>query len=597
MIINKLSKIMESAFVSCGYDKSYGRVVESGRPDLCQFQCNGSMPAAKEYRKAPFMIAEDVVNKIKEQEDYNTYFNTLEVVRPGFINIICTDEFISNNISELKNAKNLGVSCNQNHKIVIDYGGPNVAKPLHVGHLRAAIIGESIKKTLQFLGNDVVGDVHHGDWGLQMGMIISELQREMGDLNYFDESYEGDYSEEAPFTLSDLEEIYPKVSKASKEDENVYNAAKQATVELQEGRRGYMALWQQIVKMSLADIKRNYDELNVHFEYWYGESDAQKYIPNILQFFKDKGVLKESQGATVVDVSKEEDKVDIPPIILLKSDGSSMYGTTDIATIYQRIKDFKPDEILYVVDNRQAGHFLQVFRAVEMNGMIDNNILLQHCGFGTMNGKDGKPFKTREGGILRLESLIQTVEDNAKSKIIENIKSRTPEGEDVEINESEVDQLAHIIGIATLKFADLINFRLKDYVFDLEKFSSFEGKTGPYVLYSKVRIKNIMRKLNENGCIAGKILTPHSDVERSLMLHLDKFEEIVLQSAKDRAPNIICEYVYELATLINKFYHNHYIINEPDTSIKESWYSLLNYTDAIMSKGLDLLGIEYPERM
>lgn len=592
MIINKLTKIMESAFVSCGYDKKYGRVVESGRPDLCQFQCNGSMPAAKEYRKAPFMIAEDVIKQINDREDFAEYFESVELIKPGFINIICSDKYIGENIEDLNESETLGVTCDQSKKVVIDFGGPNIAKPLHVGHLRTAIIGESIKRILKFLGNDVIGDVHHGDWGLQMGMVISEIKRTQGDLNYFDDNYTGEYSDVPPFTLADLEEIYPRVSKASKTDEKIYNEAKEATVLLQEGHRGYRALWKHIVDVSLVDIKKNYDKLNVDFDLWYGESDAQKYIPETLDLLRKKGTLIESQGAHVVDVSMESDKKELPPIILIKSDGSSMYGTTDIATIYQRIKDFDPDEILYVVDNRQATHFTQVFRCVQMNDIVKEKTSLEHIGFGTMNGKDGKPFKTRAGGILRLESLINMVNEAAMEKIKENMKNK-----EAESDEKEIEELASVIGLATLKFADLSNYRLKDYVFDLDKFSSFEGKTGPYILYSKVRIKNIMRKLAEEKCEMGKILPAHSDTERNLMLHLDKFESAVLLAAKDRAPNILCEYVYELATLINKFYHNHHIINESNLDTKQSWYTLLSFTDKVMSQGLDLLGMKYPEKM
>lgn len=593
MLTKKLTTLLQKAFEDAGYDKNYGEVVVSGRPDLCQFQCNGAMPAAKEYRKAPFMISDEVIAKLNENTEIKDYIKEAITIRPGFINIILTDEAIAKNIELLSKDDRLGISKTETpNKYVIDYGGPNIAKPLHVGHLRTAIIGESIKRLLRFLGNDVIGDIHLGDWGLQMGMVISEIKRMQPDLPYFDDNFTGDYPKDAPFTLEDLEEIYPRVSAKSKEDEDVYNESKAATYLLQQGNRGYMALWQHIVDLSIADIKKNYERLHVDFDLWYGESNSHPYIEDAIQILKDKGVLYKSDGALVVDVARESDKKEIPPIILYKSDGSVIYGTTDLATIHQRVKDFNPSHILYVVDSRQASHFIQVFRCAQDNGVAPQGLELEHIGFGTMNGKDGKPFKTRAGGILRLADLIGLVEDNAKAKIIANLteKGIDPASEDTE-------SISKIIGLATLKFADLSNYRLKDYVFDLDKFSSFEGKTGPYILYSTVRIKNIIRKLEEAGFEKGPLLPPASQVERDMMLKLDGFESTLLLAARDRAPNVICEYVYDIATLVSSFYHTHHIINEEDIDRKKSWYSLLTTVLRTLEIGLDILGIVIPERM
>ena len=585
MFTTELTRILEDAFEEAGYEKSYGQVVTSARLDLCQYQCNGAMSAAKAYKKAPFMISDEVVMRVHERSDYTSIFESIETVKPGFINIVLKDTYLAKRMNDIKDDVRVGVSVLKNpHKIVLDYGGPNVAKPLHVGHLRPAIIGESIKRILKFLGNDVIGDVHLGDWGLQMGMIIIEVERLYPALPYFDEAFTGPYPNEAPFSFHELEEIYPAASARCKADPDYNEKAKKATFDLQKGRPGYRALWQHFVDLSVADIKSIYDRLDVSFDLWYGESDSNDYVEPVTTMLKDKGAMVESDGAMVVNVSREDDKKDIPPIILYKSDGSILYGTTDLATIDQRVKDFDPDEILYVVDSRQATHFVQVFRCAKDHGVAPDKVHLEHLGFGTMNGKDGRPFKTRDGGILRLSDFIKMVEDHAREKISDR------EGLDI-------DKTAATIGLATLKYADLSNFRMKDYVFDLDKFSAFEGKTGPYILYSYVRINNIMNKLAEENFQPGPILSANSDVERQLMLKLDQFEAALQLAAKDRAPNVICEYVYDIATLANGFYHNHHLMGETDMEKRASWASLLLLTQKVLKIGLDLLGIPVLERM
>lgn len=593
MITKKLTLLLQTAFERAGYDRSYGEVVVSGRPDLCQFQCNGAMPAAKVYQKAPFIISEEVLTQLLSMEESKELFKEALSIKPGFINLTLTDKALAENTTEIGMDQYLGVSqASIPETIVLDYGGPNIAKPLHVGHLRTAIIGESIKRIYRYLGHTIIGDIHLGDWGLQMGMVISEIKRMQPDLPYFDDTFVGEYPSEPPFSLEDLEEIYPRVSAKSKEDEQVYNESKEATYHLQQGNKGYLALWKHIVDVSVSDIKKNYERLNVSFDLWYGESTSDPYIEPAVQILRDKGVLYESDGALIVDVSRPDDKKEVPPIILFKSDGSVIYGTTDLATIYQRVKDYNPSQILYVVDSRQANHFLQVFRCACDHGIAPKDLNLEHIGFGTMNGSDGKPFKTRAGGILRLSDLIELVENNAKAKIQENA---TEKG--ISIPNEELEETAHIIGLATLKYADLSNYRMKDYVFDLDKFSSFEGKTGPYILYSTVRIKNIIRKLNESNFEKGAIIAPESSAERDLMLKLDSFDTTLQVAARDKAPNILCEYVYDLATLVSSFYHTHHIINETDETRKKSWYSLLEVTLNVLTTGLDLLGIIVPEKM
>lgn len=585
MFTTELSNLLSTAFEACGYDRSYGQVVVSGRPDLCQFQCNGAMGAAKAYKKAPFMIADEVVAHLATLENFDAIFKEVLMIRPGFINITLNDVYLAKQIDSISNDPRIGVPLTDQPKtIVIDYGGPNVAKPLHVGHLRPAIIGEAIKRTFRFLGHKVIGDVHLGDWGLQMGMIIIEVERLYPDLPYFDENYTGEYPVEPPFTFEELEEIYPKASARCKED-SVYNEkAKKATFDLQHGRPGYYALWRHFVDLSVADIKGIYDRLDVEFDLWLGESDAHKYIAPITDRLKNKGAMVESDGALIVDVSREDDKKEIPPILLYKSDGSVLYGTTDLATIEQRVEDYKPDYIFYVVDSRQSTHFIQVFRCAEDHGVAPKDTHLEHLGFGTMNGKDGKPFKTRDGGILKLTDFINSIEENAREKI------SAREGLDV-------DETARIVGLSTLKFADLSNFRMKDYVFDLDKFSAFEGKTGPYILYSYVRINNIMTKLKDESFAPGQIIAPESDIERQLMLKLDHMTWAFEQAAKDRAPNVICEYVYDLATLANGFYHSHHILNEENMEKRASWMGLLTLTQKALQLSLDILGIPVPEKM
>ncbi|MCI6866733.1 MAG: arginine--tRNA ligase, partial [Lachnospiraceae bacterium] len=473
--------------------------------------------------------------------------------------------------------------------IIIDYGGPNVAKPLHVGHLRSAIIGESIKRICRYMGHKVIGDVHLGDWGLQMGLIITEVRKRQPDLVYFDESYEGEYPAEAPFTISELEEIYPTASAKSKEDASYKEEALEATAKLQDGVRGYRALWQHILNVSVADLKRNYSNLNVEFDLWKKESDAQPYIPEMTEYMKNEGYAYLDQGALIVDVKEESDTKEVPPCIILKSDGASLYTTTDLATIIERMKLFHPDEIIYVVDKRQEMHFTQVFRCARKTKLVEDDTKLRFLGFGTMNGKDGKPFKTREGGVMRLETLISDINAQMYKKITENH----------EVDPDEAMETAKLVALSAVKYGDLSNQASKDYIFDTDKFTSFEGNTGPYILYTIVRIKSILNKYRAGGGEVGKgrILSPANESEKNLMMELVKFNSVIEQSFEEIAPHRICSFIYDLANAFNRFYHETRVLAEEEEARKQSWIQVLDLTREVLETSIDLLGFSAPERM
>ena len=585
-MLDLLSAEVAKAFAEAGYDEKYTRVSLSNRPDLCEYQCNGAMAAAKEYHKAPIMIANAVVEAMQGSE----VFGEVQAVNPGFINMKVNNEYLSQYLNGMEKDERMGCEKAENPKtIMIDYGGPNVAKPLHVGHLRSAIIGESVKRIARFAGHKVIGDVHLGDWGLQMGLIITELRERKPELVYFDEAYEGEYPAEAPFTISELEEIYPTASGKSKQDEAYKEAAMQATYELQHGRRGYQALLKHILNVSVTDLKRNYANLKVDFDLWKGESDAQPYIPDMVQKMKDGGYAYVSDNALVVDVKEDTDTKEVPPCMLLKSDGASLYTTTDLATIVERMKLYNPDEIIYVVDKRQEMHFIQVFRCARKCGLVTDKTKLKFLGFGTMNGKDGKPFKTRDGGVMRLEYLLKDINEEMLKKIQE---SRPME-------EKEAEETAKIVGLSAVKYGDLSNQASKDYIFDVERFTSSEGNTGPYILYTIVRIKSILRKYEESGKKAGegKIGAGRSDSEKALQLELSKFNSVMEMAFEECAPHKICAYIYDLANAFNKFYHETKILATDDMEAQSSWISLLLLTRRVLETCIDMLGFEAPEKM
>lgn len=589
-IVNTLSELitkeMEQAFTAAGYDAKFAKVTVSNRPDLCEYQCNGAMAAAKTYKKAPIMIANDIVANLQDSE----CFAQVDAVNPGFINLKLKSSFVTAFLNEMAGDDTLGVEKEANPKtILIDYGGPNVAKPLHVGHLRSAIIGESVKRIMRFKGNDVTGDIHLGDWGYQMGLIITELEKRQPDLPYFDESFEGEYPKEAPFTIGELEEIYPTASGYAKEHEEYREKALQATYLLQNGHKGYRAIWKHIMNVSVTDLKKNYKNLNVEFDLWKGEADAQKYIPGMVEMLKEKGFAHVDEGALVVDVQEEGDKKEIPPCMILKSDGAALYDTTDLATLVEREELYKPDEVIYVVDKRQELHFVQVFRCAKKCGIVRQETGLKFLGFGTMNGKDGKPFKTREGGVMRLENLIREIDEEMYKKIMDN---RT-------VEEEEARNTAKTVGLAAIKYGDLSNQASKDYVFDVDRFTSFEGNTGPYILYTIVRIKSILGKYQQDSGIIEdlKLQEATNESEKALMLEIAKFNEMINNVYAEIAPHKICAYIYDVANAFNKFYHETKILAEEDAQKKAGYIALLKLTKDVLETCIDLLGFEAPERM
>ena len=585
-IIDLIAEELAEAFEKAGYDKAYAKVTLSNRPDLCEYQCNGAMAGAKSYRKAPIMIAEDVVALLKDSR----CLSEVSAVKPGFINMKLKEEYVAEYLNQMEASEDLGLEKTKNPEmIIVDYGGPNVAKPLHVGHLRSAIIGESVKRISRKMGHKVLGDIHLGDWGYQMGLIITELKERKPELPYFDDAFEGEYPSEAPFTIGELEEIYPTASAKAKEDEAYRENALHATYLLQNGHKGYTAIWNHIMNVSVNDLKKNYANLNVDFDLWKGESDAQAYIPDMIERLKQDGYAHVDQGALVIDVQEEADTKEIPPCMIQKSDGASLYGTTDLATLVQREEDFHPDRVIYVVDKRQELHFVQVFRAAKKTGIISEKMNLKFLGFGTMNGKDGKPFKTREGGVMRLENLIAEINEEMYRKIDEN---RT-------VEEAEAKETAKIVGMAAIKYGDLSNQASKDYVFDVDRFTSFEENTGPYILYTIVRIKSILNKYQAAGhSLEGlQVAGAQSESEKALMLEAVKYNEVMENAFEELAPHKICAYIYDLANAFNRFYHETKILAEEDETKQKSYIALLKVTKEILEDCIDVLGFEAPERM
>lgn len=585
-ILDRISEEVMQAFAAAGYDEQLGRVTVSNRPDLCEFQCNGAMAGAKRYKMAPIAIATAVAEKLAG----SSVFAQADAVAPGFLNLKVKESFLTEYLQGMADADKYGLEeAKDPQTIIIDYGGPNVAKPLHVGHLRSAIIGESIKRIARYMGHKVIGDIHLGDWGLQMGLIITELKERKPELVYFDDSYTGEYPKEAPFTISELEEIYPTASGKSKEDPAYKEKAMEATYKLQNGVRGYRALWDHIIHVSVSDLKKNYANLNVEFDLWKGESSVHDRIPSMVEYMKKEGYAHESEGALVVDVKEDTDTKEIPPCMILKSDGASLYNTTDLATIMERMEMIHPDHIIYVVDKRQELYFEQVFRCARKTKLVKPETKLTFLGFGTMNGKDGKPFKTREGGVMRLERLISDINAEMLTKISTNES----------ISGEEAEQTAKQVALAAVKYGDLSNQASKDYIFDIEKFSSFEGDTGPYILYTIVRIKSILAKYKEQGGSIDSLVIRDavSPSEKSLMLELTKFNTMMEAAYEEIAPHKVCAYIYDLANAFNKFYHETKILSEEDADRKAGWIALLMLTRDVLETCIDLLGFSAPERM
>lgn len=585
-LLDLISEEVKKAFAEAGYEEELGRVTVSNRPDLCEYQCNGAMAGAKKYHKAPIMIAKEVAEKLQG----SAVFSEVDAAAPGFLNLKVKEEFLAEYLRETGDAPKFGAGePGAGKKIVIDYGGPNVAKPLHVGHLRSAIIGESIKRICRYAGAEVIGDIHLGDWGLQMGLIIYELSLRKPDLPYFDENFEGAYPKEAPFTIAELEEIYPTASGKSKEDAAYKEKAMEATFKLQNGVRGYRALWDHIIQVSVTDLKKNYDRLNVEFDLWKGESDVQDRIPGMVEYMKREGYAHESEGALVVDVAREDDTKEVPPCMILKSDGAALYNTTDLATIEERMEKIAPDELIYVVDKRQELYFEQVFRCARKTKLVKPETELKFLGFGTMNGRDGKPFKTREGGVMRLEYLLEEVYEEMLGKISEN-KEMPPE---------EAKETAEIVALSAVKYGDLSNQASKDYIFDIQRFTSSEGNTGVYLLYTMVRIKSILNKYREQG---GKveetqIAVTGNESAKELMKAVAGFGAMIENAYLETAPHKICAYMYDLANALNHFYHETKILTQENEAEKSAYIALLALTLRVMEECIGLLGFSAPERM
>ena len=585
-IINLIQEELCEAFKKAGYNEKYAKAAWSNRPDLCQYQCNGALAAAKEYHKAPIQMAEEVAEILKESKS----FKEISAIKPGFVNITLSESFLAEYIGQMAASELFGCEkADKPETIVIDYGGANVAKPLHVGHLRPAVIGESIKLTARYLGHKVIGDAHLGDWGLPIGLIITELKRRSPELPYFDENFEGDYPEEAPFTISELEEIYPFASKYSKEHEEYKEEAQQATAQLQSGRKGYLALWQHIINVSVEDLKKVYTRLNVEFDLWKKESDAQPYIPAMVKDMKENGYAHIDDGALVVDVKEETDTKEIPPCMILKSNGATLYNTTDLATIVERRKLFDPSKIIYVVDKRQSLYFEQIFRCSRKTKIIGDDVELIFVGNGTINGNDGKPFKTRDGGVPRLEKLLDEVEE----KVLEKMEER-------EMDENEIKDVAAKVALAAIKYGDLSNQASKDYIFDMERFTSFEGNTGPYIFYTIVRIKSLLSKVQENGIVIDEnvpLEPSHSQSETDVMLSLCKWQDTVYAAYNEQAPHKICQFIYELSDSFNKFYHENRIVNNEDEKVRNSYIKLSRLVGDVLETATGLLGLQAPDRM
>lgn len=585
-LLDLISEEVKKAFAEAGYEEELGKVTVSNRPDLCEYQCNGAMAGAKKYHKAPLMIAKEVAEKLQE----SAVFSGADAAAPGFLNLKVRETFLADYLKEMAGSPGFGADePGKGKKIIIDYGGPNVAKPLHVGHLRSAIIGESVKRICRFAGAEVTGDIHLGDWGLQMGLIIYELSLREPELPYFDENFAGEYPQEAPFTISELEEIYPTASGKSKEDAAYKEKAMEATFKLQNGVRGYRALWDHIMRVSVADLKKNYDRLHVEFDLWKGESDVQERIPAMADYMKKEGYAHESEGALVVDVAEEDDTKEIPPCMILKSDGAALYNTTDLATIEERMEEIAPDEIIYVVDKRQELHFEQVFRCARKTKLVKPETELRFLGFGTMNGRDGKPFKTRDGGVMRLEYLLEEVYEEMYRKISEN-REMPPE---------EAKRTAEIVALSAVKYGDLSNQAPKDYIFDIQKFTSSEGNTGVYLLYTMVRIKSILNKYAEQGGRTEEtgIAATENESAKDLMKAVAGFGAVMENAYLEIAPHKICAYMYDLANAFNHFYHETKILTQGDEEVKSAYIALLSLTLGVMETCCDLLGFSAPERM
>ena len=580
-IIKNITKELENIVKQAGYEVENLVLQPSGRKDLGQYQLNDAMPLAKKYGKNPRMIAEDIV-KILEQDKR---FTNVNIAGPGFINITLTDEYLVELLNKISVNIEENIDKEEPKKIVVDYGGANVSKALHVGHLRPANIGEAMKRLAKILGHDVLGDAHLGDYGRPLGLVVLEIKKRYPELKFFDENYNGSYEElELPITNADLEEIYPYASAKAKEDEEYLEEARDVTSKIQSKTPGYYDVWKKVVEISKADIKKVYDRLNVHFELWQGESDAVEYFDELNKIFEYAGILEDSEGAKIVEVKDDNDNAPMPPLLFIKSNGTISYQTTDLATILERKKNYDPDEIWYLTDGRQALHFEQVFRAARKANLVDSHVVLEHIPLGTMNGKDGKPFKTRDGGVMSLKKLMELINE-------ETLKRIDPES----VTEEEKNQIAETVAIAALKYADFLPYRGTDYIFELEKFADLEGKTGSYILYSTIRMKSLLAKAKDLK--QEKMNLINGDTEREIALTILSMPTVLTKAKEAKSLNDIAEFLYKLTSLYNKFYSENKVLVEENQQLQESWLVLTKLVYDINNLLLDVLGIKVPEKM
>lgn len=581
IFIKEQEQYLQKKLHDCGYDVEEVTLNISSRPEFGDYQYNGIMSLAKKYHKNPREIAEELLILLKKDDLYKD----VNMAGPGFINITFSDEQLVKHMNELLQNIEINYTGIEPKKIFFDYGGANVAKALHVGHLRSANIGEALKRLCKSLGCNVMADAHLGDWGRPIGLVMLEIKKRQPSLPYFDSTFTGKYPEKSPVTNADLMEIYPIASEKAKNDEIYMEEAREITAQFQNGDKGLTALWDQIMKVSKTDIKRIYDKLNTTFEIWEGESDGNRYVPELIEYLEEKNLIKESQGARIIEVQKTDDDHEIPPLLLVKSNNSTSYETTDLACIWERMKLHNPDEIWYLTDSRQALHFEQTFRAARISEIVKPETKLEFIPFGTMNGKDGKPFKTRDGGVMTLESLLNLAEEECEKKILPNI-----------IGE-ERKKVAEQVSLAAVKYADLIPYRLTNYVFDPVKFSDLQGKTGPYLLYSTIRMKSLLKKATESSVEFKKITTITNEYDRAIMIGLLNINNVLMKSYKTKSLNEIAEHLYKITNLFNNFYSQNRILTEENAEVKESWLCLSRIVYENNLKLLNILGIDVPDRM
>ena len=552
----------------------------SSRPELGDYQINDAMKLAKEYHDSPINIAGKIVEKLKE----NNKLTNINIAGPGFINLSLSDEFIKNSLNEINEDLKNNVDMVNKKRIFMDYGGANIAKTLHVGHLRSANIGEAVKRLAKYLGHEVISDVHFGDIGRQSGMVISEIKRRYPDLDYFNENFTGNYDDiELNITEEELGEIYPTASIAAKADEERMKEVVQITKELEEGNKSYVSLWNKIKEISIKDIKNVYKDINTTFDLYEGETECYEFIPELVERFEKENYLRVSEDAKVIDVLEDKDSSPMPPLVFIKSNGATLYATREIATLYSRVKRFNPDEFWYFTDIRQSLYFEQVFRAARKTKIVDENTKLNHYGFGTMNGKDGKPFKTRDGGVMSLKELIKIITEETAKRLNKDI-----------VEEDKREETAKMIGIAALKYADLIPYRETDYIFDPEKFTSLEGKTGPYLLYSTIRMKSLLNKAEEKKY---SFIEFNNKEDRKVALEILKLPKALNKSLEEKSLNELTDYIYKLTSSYNTFYNENKVLIEENENLRDTWIALTSLVYKTNMDILNILGINIPEKM